>query len=49
VTASPVMPGGSLWRGSVLRHGFVDAEFAHDGAPWCFGLQLLGVLPQGFG
>jgi len=30
----------------VLRHGFVDAEFAHDGAPRCFGLQLLGVLPQ---
>jgi hypothetical protein len=30
----------------VLRHGFVDAELAHDGAPQCFGLQLLGVLPQ---
>jgi hypothetical protein len=30
----------------VLRHGFVDTEFAYDGAPWCFGLQLLGVLPQ---
>jgi hypothetical protein len=30
----------------VLRHGFVDAEFARDGAPWCLGLELLGVLPQ---
>ena len=30
----------------VLRHGFIDAELAYDGAPRCFGLQLLGVLPE---